>query len=157
MAGVVHIPWYATGLRADKLAAALADISAIALRYGARSHALYRYRDDRYKFLQVAEFEDKVDFDLYWSGPEFTDFRVICSGWFQVPVVYGSERTVDLQLSPVDASTIRVSQYPFDEPSFSIAVMTRQMVPCVGQPDEVAKAGYHRAARRPLVWTITSG
>jgi len=106
MAGVVHIPWYATGLRADKLAAALADISAIALRYGARSHALYRYRDDRYKFLQVAEFEDKVDFDLYWSGPEFTDFRVICSGWFQVPVVYGWTDLVtsgSIQLEPARA------------------------------------------------------
>ena len=89
MAGVVHIPWYATGLRGDKLEAALADISAVALRYGARSHAVYRYRDDRYKFLQVAEFEDKGDFDRYWHGPEFVDFRVLCSSWYQVPVLYG--------------------------------------------------------------------
>jgi hypothetical protein len=89
MAGVVHIPWYATGLRHDRLAAALADISPVALRYGARSHAVYRMRDDRYKFLQVAEFEEKSDFERYWYGPEFTDFRVLCSSWYQVPVVYG--------------------------------------------------------------------
>jgi hypothetical protein len=89
MAGVVHIPWYATGFRGDRLEAALADVSAVTLRYGARSHSLYRYRDDRYKFLQTAEFEDKHDFERYWYGPEMTDFRVLCAGWFQVPVVYG--------------------------------------------------------------------
>jgi hypothetical protein len=89
MAGVVHIPWYATGLRGDDLSAALADIAPIALRYGARSHAVYRYNDDRYKFLQMAEFENKADFEAYWYGPEFTDFRVICSSWYQVPVLYG--------------------------------------------------------------------
>jgi hypothetical protein len=89
MAGVVHVPWYATGLRGDKLSAALADISAVALRYGARSHAVYRYNDDRYKFIQMAEFERKADFEAYWYGPEFTDFRVLCSSWYQVPVLYG--------------------------------------------------------------------
>jgi hypothetical protein len=89
MAGVVHIPWYATGLRGDRLEAALADISPVALRYGATSHAVYRYNDDRYKFLQVAEFPTHEQWDAYWNGHEFLDFRVICSGWYQVPVLYG--------------------------------------------------------------------
>ena len=89
MASIVQIPWYATGLRGDKLAAGLAGIAPIALRYGARSYSLYRFRDDRYKFSQMAEFEHKADFEAYWYGPEFTDFRVLASGWFQVPVVYG--------------------------------------------------------------------
>ena len=89
MAGVVHVPWYATGLRGDKLAAALTEISAVALRYGARSHAVYRYNDDRYKFVQMAEFESKHDFERYWYGAEFSDMRVVCSSWYQVPVLYG--------------------------------------------------------------------
>jgi hypothetical protein len=89
MAGIVHVPWYATGLRADKLAAALSDIAPVALRYGARSYQVFRYRDDRYKFLQTAEFERHVDWERYWYGEEFTEFRVLCSGWFQVPIVYG--------------------------------------------------------------------
>jgi hypothetical protein len=88
MAGVVHIPWYATGFRHDKLADALAGIAPVALRYGARSYQVHRYRDDLYKFLQMAEFDDKVDFDRYWAGPEFTDFRVLASSWYQVPVTY---------------------------------------------------------------------
>jgi hypothetical protein len=89
MAGVVHIPWYATGFRHDRLAAALSDVAAVALRYRANSYSVYRYRDDRYKFLQTAEFEDHVDFERYWYGEEFTEFRALCSGWYQVPVVYG--------------------------------------------------------------------
>ena len=89
MAGVVHIPWYATGFRGDKLEAALAEIAPVALRYGATSYQVFRSRDDRYKFLQTAQFESKLDFERYWGGPEFIDFRVLCSSWFQVPVVYG--------------------------------------------------------------------
>ena len=89
MAGVVHVPWYATGFRGDKLEAALAEIAPVALRYGATHYSVYRYRDDRYKFLQTAEFDERLDWDRYWSGPEFVDFRVLCGSWFQVPVVYG--------------------------------------------------------------------
>jgi hypothetical protein len=99
--GVVHIPWYATGLRHNKLADALADISTVSLRYGATSHRVYRMRDDLYKFLQVAEFESKGDFERYWYGPEFTDFRVICSSWYQVPVLYGwADLVVSGSLAP---------------------------------------------------------
>jgi hypothetical protein len=88
MAGVVHIPWYATGFRHDKLAAALAGIAPVAVRYGARSYQVQRFRDDLYKFLQTAEFESKLDFDRYWHGPEFIDFRVLAASWYQVPVTY---------------------------------------------------------------------
>jgi hypothetical protein len=74
----------------------------------------------------------------------------------EVPVAYGSERTVELRLSPTGPSSVRISPYPFDAPRFEISVMTRQMVPCVGKDDDVAKEGYYGAIRRPLVWEITS-
>jgi hypothetical protein len=88
MAGSVHVPWYATGFRSDDLAAELERISAISLRYGASSHVVYRSRDDRYKFLQVIDFESKLDWERYWYGPEMIDFRSNCQSWFQVPIVY---------------------------------------------------------------------
>ena len=86
--GIVQIPWYATGFRADRLEAALRGIAPVALRYGARSYQVHRFRDDLYKFLQIAEFDSKRDFDRYWHGHEFTDFRVLASSWYQVPVLY---------------------------------------------------------------------
>jgi hypothetical protein len=107
MAGVVQIPWYATAFRGDKLSEALAEISPVALRYGARSHAVYRFNDDRYKFLQMAEFEAKAEFEAYWYGPEFVDFRVIASSWYQVPVVYGwSELVTSGTLVPEMAHSV---------------------------------------------------
>jgi hypothetical protein len=87
-AGVVHIPWYATAFRGDKLEAALAGIAPVAMRYGASHYLVYRNRDDMYKFLQAATFEDKGQFEAYWNGPEFVDFRTIYSSYYQVPVLY---------------------------------------------------------------------
>jgi len=88
-AGFVQIPWYATGFRADALEEALAQIAPIAMRYGARSYVVYRMREDRYRFNQIAEFESKLDFERYWYGEEFGEWRVTHSSWYQIPVIYG--------------------------------------------------------------------
>ena len=84
----IHIPWYATGFRGDRLERALMDVTPTALRYGATRWSLHRSRDDRYRFLQIVHFEDKLDFERWWEGEEMTDYRVITSGWWQVPIVY---------------------------------------------------------------------
>jgi hypothetical protein len=88
MAGTVIVPWYATGFRGDDFEAALNEVAATALRYGATSYGVYRSQDDRYKFQQLAAFEEKLDWERYWSGQEMTDFRVIHSSWYQIPVLY---------------------------------------------------------------------
>jgi len=88
MAGVVHIPWYATLFRGDKLELALQEIAPVALRYGATEYEVYRSRDDAYKFLQLASFERKNDFDRYWNGEEFSVWRGDYTSWYQVPVLY---------------------------------------------------------------------
>jgi hypothetical protein len=87
-AGVVQIPWYATVFRGDKLEAGLREIAPAALRYGATHYLVYRSRDDMYKFLQTATFAEKADFEAYWYGSEFVDFRTIYSSCYQVPVLY---------------------------------------------------------------------
>jgi hypothetical protein len=87
-AGCVHIPWYATGFRAEGLEAALGEIAPVALRYGATDYAVHRSRDDRYRFLQLATFEDKLSWERYWLGEEFTDWRAHHASWYQVPVLY---------------------------------------------------------------------
>ena len=87
MAGVVHIPWYATGFRGDKLEAALAEIAPIALRYGGTHYSVYRFRDDRYKFLQTATFEDKMDWERYWYSETVAEKRVELAGTYQVPLL----------------------------------------------------------------------
>ena len=87
--GTVIIPWYATGFRGDDLEAAVNEIAAVALRYGATSYAVYRSRDDRYKINQFAAFDEALNWERYWEGPEMIDFRARHSSWYQVPVLYG--------------------------------------------------------------------
>ena len=88
MAGIVHVPWYATVFRGDKFEAMLAEIAPVAMRYGASSYAVHRNRDDSYKFLQMATFETKLEWERYWAGPEFTHFRIAAQSYYQVPVLY---------------------------------------------------------------------
>jgi hypothetical protein len=89
VAGIVIVPWYSTGLRADAFERGLEPVAAAALRYGASSYAVYRSRDDRYKFQQFATFEHHLQWDRYWAGPEMTRFRTVHSSWYQVPLLYG--------------------------------------------------------------------
>ena len=88
MAGVVLIPWYATGFRGDAFESDLNEIAAISTRYGATSYAVYRARDDRYKFQHFSTWETHLEWERYWEGPDVTFFRATHSGWYQVPVLY---------------------------------------------------------------------
>ncbi|MHB1808560.1 MAG: hypothetical protein ACYCU0_04605 [Solirubrobacteraceae bacterium] len=88
MSETMMIPWYATGFRADRFEAALNDVAAMAMHYGASSYSVYRSRDDRYRFQQFVTFESHADWERYWEGVAMIDFRALHSGWYQVPVLY---------------------------------------------------------------------
>jgi hypothetical protein len=101
MAGTVIVPWYATGFRADGFEKALNEIAAVTLRYGASSYAVYRSREDRYRFQQLAHFDEHVDWERFWDGPEMIDFRTRHSGWYQIPALYGWwDRTAGGSIAP---------------------------------------------------------
>jgi hypothetical protein len=86
--GFVHIPWYATGFRGNQLEGELVRVSPLAFRYGATSYAVQRSRDDAYRLLQMLAFDDHLDWERWWTGPEMIDFRTYCQGWYQIPVLY---------------------------------------------------------------------
>jgi hypothetical protein len=88
MAGVVHIPWYATLFRGDKLAAAVSEVAAASIRYGATQYRVHRSREDAYRILQMMWFESRIDWERYWEGPEMTALRTNHLGQYQVPIVY---------------------------------------------------------------------
>ncbi|HEY1591877.1 MAG TPA: hypothetical protein VGF81_08815 [Solirubrobacteraceae bacterium] len=88
MAGVVHIPWYATGFREGSLARQVAAVAPIAMRYGATQYRVHVSQDDHYKILQMAWFESKADWYRYWEGPEMIEFRRRHAGHYQVQVLY---------------------------------------------------------------------
>lgn len=84
----VILPFYATAFRKDDLAAALPQIGAISLRYGATGWHVYQSHDDLYKFLLILDFERKDQWEAYWYGEEFSEMRAATSGWYQVPLLY---------------------------------------------------------------------
>ena len=116
--GVVFIHWYATVFRSDRFEGAVAEIAPVAIRYGATEYRVYRARDDIYKFIQMANFESKVDWERYWYSEEFSDWRAEHSSWYQVPVVpqwndlitvggvdFNPEATSEEERSPGDVNT----------------------------------------------------
>jgi hypothetical protein len=88
MAGVVHIPWYATLFRGDTFAAAVSEVAAASIRYGATQYKVHRSRDDAYRITQMVWFETRLEWERYWEGPEMTALRTHHVGHYQVPVVY---------------------------------------------------------------------
>ena len=91
----------------------LGEVAAAALRYGATSYDVYRARDDRYKFQQLARFEHHLQWDRYWAGPEMTRFRIEHSSWYQVPVVYGWwDRTAGGEITPRPRQTRTATATP---------------------------------------------
>jgi len=90
----LHINWYVTPYRGDKFAAAVADIAKASIRYGAKSYAVKRSVEDRYKFTQEMTFSDKLDFTRYWNSEELIEFRSKCSSWYQVPIAYDWQEIV---------------------------------------------------------------
>ena len=64
------------------------EIAPISMRYGATDYIVYRNRDDMYKFTHLITFDDKLQFEGYWYGPEFISWRASYSSWYQVPVLY---------------------------------------------------------------------
>ena len=107
MARTVIVPWYATGFRADDFEKDLGEVAATALRYGASSYAVYRSCDDRYRFQQLAAFQEHLDWERFWDGPEMTYFRARHSSWYQVPVLYGWwDLAASGALAPVGANRL---------------------------------------------------
>jgi hypothetical protein len=105
MAGVVHIPWYATLFRGDRFAAAVSEAAAASIRYGATQYKVHRSRDDAYRVLQMVWFESRLDWERYWEGPEMVALRTNHLGHYQVPVVYAwHDELVSDVVEPVAAA-----------------------------------------------------
>jgi hypothetical protein len=118
--GVVYIPWYATVLRQQMFAAAVAGIAPVALRYGATQYQVHVSRDDRYKITQMSWFNSKRDWYRYWDGPEMIEFRRRMSGKFQIPVVYfWSDEIASGALGP-EVPTAEPELSPAPEPTSAL-------------------------------------
>ena len=86
--------------------AAKDQLPAANTRYGATDYRVYRNRDDRYKFLQTATFEDKNEWQVVDVGKRFRDPDVTGTA-VRVNVRIGTAiKPVDLALYDRDLSQV---------------------------------------------------
>jgi hypothetical protein len=84
---MVIINWVANPFRGDRFEEAWRPAAAAATRYGASAWAFTRSKDDPLSFMQVAVFENKMDFERYWFSEEIAEARVQVGGLYQVPLL----------------------------------------------------------------------
>jgi hypothetical protein len=84
---MVIINWVANPFRGDRLEEAWRPAAAAVTKYGANGWAWTRSRDDPLTFIQVAVFENKLDFDRYWLSEETATARASIGGLYQVPLL----------------------------------------------------------------------
>ena len=107
--GTIHLPFYATVFRGDSFEEALAEIAPLSLRYGAKRFHVFRGGDDRYRFSCYFDFESKKQWEKFWYGPEFIDWRAKYSSWYQVPVVYDWGHTVAEGRSEIEEPAVQIA------------------------------------------------
>ncbi len=77
---------------------------------------MYRSRDDRYRYQQLAHFERYSDWERYWEGPEMIDFRASHSSLVPDPgalrLVGPHRRRENLRGDGVDHARSRPSPSP---------------------------------------------
>jgi len=85
--GVVEIAWMTNPFRGDKFEEVWEPACELALRFGAKSWALLRSRDEPALFRQLAFFNSHLEFERYWNSEEMAEARIRASGYYQLPVV----------------------------------------------------------------------
>jgi hypothetical protein len=84
---MVVINWVANPFRGDRLEEGWRPAAEAATKYGAKAWAWNRSKDDPLAFIQVAVFENKMDFERYWFAEETAEARIAIGGLFQVPLL----------------------------------------------------------------------
>jgi hypothetical protein len=84
---MVVINWVANPFRGDSFEEFWRPAAEAATKYGARAWAFTRSKDDPLHFMQVAVFENKMDFERYWFAEDTAEARIRCAGYFQIPVL----------------------------------------------------------------------
>ena len=83
----VVINWVANPFRGDRFEEAWRPAAEAVTKFGARAWAFTRSKDDPLSFMQIAVFENKIDFERYWYSEETAEARIACAGLFQVPLL----------------------------------------------------------------------
>ena len=119
MADLMWVQWYATVLRQNVFAEAVAEVAPVALRYGATQYQVHVNDDDRYKITQMTWVPNHAAWYSFWEGPEMIEFRARYSGKYQVPIVYAwaDEIASGSRAEDVENGTAEPAESPVSSPA----------------------------------------
>jgi hypothetical protein len=83
-----EIPFYATGLQGDALAAELQKLTPQLIRLGALEVRVIRSREDAYKFRVSIAVPDATTWTKMWNSEELITFRTVHQKLYQKPLAY---------------------------------------------------------------------
>jgi hypothetical protein len=87
MAEVNIINWHVTPMRADRWYAIWRPAFERAAAFGATSYTLTRSEDDHLHFVQTTIWDNRADFERYWSSDEVAKAREDAINWFAKPLL----------------------------------------------------------------------
>jgi heme-degrading monooxygenase HmoA len=86
MAEVNVITWHVNPFRADRWYQVWMPALRRAPSFGAKSVTLTRSEEDHLLFLQTTIWEDRADFERFWSSDEVARAREDAIDWYNKPV-----------------------------------------------------------------------
>ncbi len=87
MAEVNVIDWHVNPFRADRWYAAWLPALKRAGAFGATSYSLTRAEDDHLHFRQTTVWNDRADFERYWSSDEVSRARENAFDYYNKPLL----------------------------------------------------------------------
>lgn len=104
-----------------------------------------------YRCLQVF---DILSLYFCWDGYDSDRLKNVTVK--HVPVGYGSDETVDLELVPTGPESVRITPYPFDISPLPISLFVRPMTPLVDKEQPITQEAFYKAQRLPQTWQLSS-
>jgi quinol monooxygenase YgiN len=87
MIEMVQIHFHLTPFRADRFYNLYRPVVPRVLAYGARGYSFYRSEEDADHFVHSSLWEDRADFQRYWSSRELSLTREKIIGYYEQPVI----------------------------------------------------------------------
>ncbi len=103
MAKAVEVAWNLTPFRSDEFVEKLTPYAERVINYGATGFLVVRQADDELIVKQYAWFENKADWDRYWTSELMQECRAELLGHYAVPVLYTWQEVVTYGMLPENA------------------------------------------------------
>ena len=94
MSKCVEVQWAITPFHSEDFIELWTPYAHAAIDFGASGYALFRSLEDNLIVRQYAYFDDKLDWERYWTSDRLSEARERAMGMFVVPIIYAWHEVV---------------------------------------------------------------